>query len=80
MLEILGQNNPPKDKLSSSLPPKGTSLDQTASFEPLCVKIGCVVRAVEPRKKYIYIYKPINAYTKNAHWCYISSVRGDALS
>jgi len=48
-------------------------LDQTASFEPSCVKIGCVVRVVDLRKTNI-------AYTKNASWCYISSVRGGAVS
>jgi len=42
------------------LPPKDTSLDQTVSFEPSCVKIGCVVWAVDLRKKqniYINIHR-----------------------
>jgi len=28
----------------------------------------------------IYIYKPIQIYNKNEHWCYISPVRGGAVS
>jgi len=31
-------------------------------------------------KSYIYIYIHIYIYAKNAHWCYISPVRGSVVS
>ena len=54
---------------------------QTVSFEPSCVKIDCVVWAVDLRKKKnTHIHTYIHTYTKNAHWCYISPPRGGAIS
>jgi len=45
---------------------------------------GCGVRAVGLQKKKIYrsrhLYKPIYIYTKNAQLCYISLMRGGAVS
>jgi hypothetical protein len=35
-------------------PPKGTSLQQSALFEPLCVHIGKVIWAVEAYEKKVY--------------------------
>ena len=40
----------PKCNFVSMRPPKGTSLQQTASFEPFCVQIGSAVWAVEGYK------------------------------
>ena len=40
----------PKCNFVSTRPPKGTSLQQTASFEPSCVQIGSAVWAVEAYK------------------------------
>ena len=62
---VFGENNPKEVKISKNTCLEGTSLAQTASFEPLCVRIGCVVWAVDLRKKththtYIYIYIYIN--------------------
>jgi hypothetical protein len=41
----------PKCNFLSMQPPKGTSLQQTASFEPTCVQIGSAVFAVDDYKK-----------------------------
>ena len=41
----------PKCNFVSTRPPKGTSLQQTASFEPPCVQIGSADWAVEAYKK-----------------------------
>ena len=40
----------PKCNFVSTQPPKGTSLQQSASFEPSCIQIGSAVWAVEAYK------------------------------
>ena len=61
ILEVLGENDPQEVKISNKTCLEGTSLAQTASFESSCVRTGCVVWAVDLRKKkkcihtYIYI-------------------------
>ena len=58
ILEVFEENDPQEVKISKNTCLEGTSLAQTASFEPSCVRIGCVVWAVDLRKKkkYIHIY------------------------
>ena len=56
-MEVFEENDPQEVKISKNTCLEGTSLAQTASFEPSCVRIGCVVWAVDLRKK-----KKIHAY------------------
>jgi len=46
-----GQNDPPNVKLEKNTSWEGTSIRQTASFEPLCVKLSLSVWPVQVRKK-----------------------------
>ena len=46
ILEVFEGNDPEEVKISKNTCLEGTSLAQTASFEPSCVRIGCVVWAV----------------------------------
>ena len=61
-MEVFEENDPQEVKISKNACLEGTSLAQSALFEPSCVRIGCVVWAVGLRKKkkyihvYIYIY------------------------
>jgi hypothetical protein len=48
--ENLGRDIPP-EKIFIDETPKGTSLGQSASFEPSCVQIGSVVWSVGRVKK-----------------------------
>ena len=54
-MEVFEGNDPEEVKISKNTCLEGTSLAQTASFEPSCVRIGCVVWAVDRRKKKKYI-------------------------
>jgi hypothetical protein len=50
--EIFGEGIFPYEKIfSSTRPPKGPSLDQSASFDASCVQIGSVVWSVGPADK-----------------------------
>jgi len=51
ILWIVGQNDPQNVKLEKNNCWEGTSLRQTASFEPLCVKLSLSVWPVQVRKK-----------------------------
>ena len=48
---VLGQNDPQNVKIEKNTCWEGTSLRQTASFEPLCVKLSLSVWSVQVRKK-----------------------------
>ena len=48
---VLGQNDPQNVKIEKNICWKGTFLRQTASFEPLCVKLSLSVWPVQVRKK-----------------------------
>ena len=50
-MEVLGQNDPQNVKIERKTCWEGTSLRQTASFEPLCVKLSLSVLSVQVRKK-----------------------------
>ena len=51
ILGVLGQNDPQNVKIEKNTCWEGTSLRQTASFEPLCVKLSLSVWPVQVRKK-----------------------------
>jgi len=48
---VFGQNDPQNVKLEKNICWEGTSSRQTASFEPLCVKLTLSVWPVQVRKK-----------------------------
>ena len=50
-LRFFEGNDPQEVKIAKNTCSEGTSLAETASFEPSCVRIGCVVLAVDRRKK-----------------------------
>jgi len=50
-LGVFGQNGPQNVKLEKNICWEGTSLRQTASIEPLCVKLSLSVWPVQVRKK-----------------------------
>ena len=51
ILWVLGQYNPQNVKIEKNTCMEGTSSCQTASFEPLCVKLSLSVWSVQVRKK-----------------------------
>ena len=51
LLGVLGQNDPQNVKIEIYTCLEGTSLRQTASFEPLCVKLSPSVWPMQVRKK-----------------------------
>ena len=51
ILGVLGLNDPQNVKIEKNTCWEGTSLRQTASFEPLCVKLSLSVWPVQVRKK-----------------------------
>jgi len=51
ILVVLGQNDPQNVKWEKNTCWEGTSLRQTASFEPLCVKLSLFVWPVQVQEK-----------------------------
>ena len=51
ILGVFGQNDPQNVKIKKNTCWEGTSSRQTASFEPLCVKLSLSVWPVQVRKK-----------------------------
>ena len=68
---MYGQNDPQNIKIEKNTCWEGTSLRQTASFEPLCVKSSLSVWSVQVRKK-----KRGGRKEEKSQEVYISRMRG----
>ena len=75
ILGVLGQNDPQNVKIEKNTCWEGTSLRQTASFEPLCVKLSLSVWPVQVRKKKMGGRKEGRKEEKSQE-VYISRMRG----
>ena len=71
ILGVLGQNDPQNVEILKNTCWEGTSLRQTASFEPMCVKLSLSVWPVQVRKK-----KKGGKKEAKSQEVYISRLRG----